>query len=83
MYTSISAGSLAFSNVSFSTFFSFRLSKPGGSYDTTSEDGLQGADGVVFLLQTLTNNVGSSGGGLGYSGISNSSYGAGRTQDSS
>ena len=54
---------------SFSTFFSFRLSRGGGLVDV---DGVRGADGIVFVVQTLANNVGSSGGGLGYMNISNS-----------
>jgi len=52
-------------DVSFSTRFSFRISNPGGSSDT---DG-QGADGLVFVVQTNANNVGGAGGGIGYSGI--------------
>ncbi|MBL4573273.1 MAG: PEP-CTERM sorting domain-containing protein [Gammaproteobacteria bacterium] len=56
------------SNVSFSTAFQFRISDPVGSSDS---DG-QGADGLVFVVQTVANNVGGSGGGIGYQGISNS-----------
>lgn len=44
---------------SFSTYFSFQI--------TDSFAG--GADGIVFTVQTLANNVGSYGGGIGYSGI--------------
>lgn len=53
---------------SFSTYFSFKLSNPGGIIDN---DGI-GADGLVFVVQTLANNVGGAGGGLGYSGIQKS-----------
>lgn len=60
-----------YSNASFSTFFSFRLSNSGGPPNTNS-DGHNGADGIVFVLQTLTNNVPGTGGGIGYEGISNS-----------
>ena len=56
-------------NVSFSTFFSFRLSRGGGGTDV---DGVPGADGIVFVVQSVANNVGSLGGGIGYLGISNS-----------
>jgi len=56
---------------SFSTFFSFRLSQGGGSYDP-GEDGVQGADGITFMVQTLTNKLGGNGGGLGYVGTTNS-----------
>ncbi len=64
---STSAISLA-SNASFSTAFSFRISNPMGISDS---DG-QGADGIVFTVQTVSNSVGGIGGGIGYLGISNS-----------
>ena len=57
------------SNASFSTFFSFRLSKGGGITDV---DNITGADGIVFITQTLTNNVGGKGGGIGYLHVTNS-----------
>src|SRR5262245_40091037 len=47
-------------NASFSTFFKFRISAPGGIGDG---DG-QGADGLVFTVQTVANNVGGFGGGM-------------------
>jgi hypothetical protein len=47
---------------SFSTFFSFRIS--GSAFG--------GADGIVFVVQPVSSTVGGSGGGIGYSGISNS-----------
>jgi hypothetical protein len=52
-------------NNSFSTAFSFRISNPLGSSDV---DG-QGADGLVFVVQTVSNTAGGAGGGIGYSGI--------------
>ena len=56
------------SGASFSTYFTFRFTSPGGSCD-----GLGcGADGIVFTVQTLANNVGGAGGGIGYFGIPNS-----------
>jgi legume-like lectin family protein/PEP-CTERM motif-containing protein len=56
------------SNASFSSAFRFRLTNPGGS-----NDGQQtGADGLVFVVQTVSNNVGGGGGGIGYSGIPHS-----------
>jgi len=64
---STSSISLA-SNVSFSTAFQFRLTDPGGACDGQG----CGADGIVFVVQTLSNNVGGAGGGIGYFGISNS-----------
>ncbi len=50
---------------SFSSYFSFRISNPIGISDS---DG-QGADGIVFVVQTVANNVGGIGGGIGYQGI--------------
>ena len=67
---STSTVSLA-SNASFSTFFQFRFTSPlnGWGYN----DGLgNGADGLVFVVQTVGNNVGGIGGGIGYAGITNS-----------
>jgi len=54
---------------SFSTRFSFRISDSGGLSD--DNDG-PGADGLVFVVQTVANNVGNAGGGMGFSGIPNS-----------
>lgn len=56
------------SDVSFSTAFSFQITDPQGISDG---DG-QGADGLVFVVQTNANNVGGAGGGIGYFGIANS-----------
>lgn len=53
---------------SFSTFFTFRITNPQGISD---EDG-QGADGIVFVVQTVSNTAGGAGGGIGYQGIQNS-----------
>lgn len=55
-------------NASFSTAFSFRISNPMGISDI---DG-QGADGIVFVVQTVSNTAGGVGGGIGYTGISDS-----------
>lgn len=66
---STNAVSLA-SNASFSTQFRFRFSNPDrGFCDGTV---LCGADGLVFVLQTVSNSVGSDGGGIGYFGLANS-----------
>jgi hypothetical protein len=46
-------------DASFSSVFSFRISDPHGA----------GADGIVFVVQTVANNVGGAGGGIGYLGI--------------
>ncbi len=52
-------------DASFSTFFSFQFSAPGGSFDS---DGV-GADGMVFILHTDLDAVGANGGGIGYGNI--------------
>lgn len=54
-------------NASFSSAFRFRMTDPHG-YDG---QGL-GADGIAFVVQTVSNNVGGAGGGLGYQNIPNS-----------
>ena len=54
----------------FLSVFSFRISDSGGTSNGSNPD--SGADGLVFVVQNVANNVGSSGGGMGYQGISNS-----------
>ncbi|MFK7693150.1 Ig-like domain-containing protein [Paenibacillus sp. HJGM_3] len=49
---------------SFSTYFSFQIGNSGGDF------GIPGADGLVFVVQTKANNVGATGGGIGYLGVS-------------
>lgn len=56
-------------DTSFSAFFTFEISEPVG---LTDRDGIQGADGLVFVVQTNDTNVGSHGLGIGYQGIANS-----------
>src|ERR1700730_17961950 len=51
------------SSDSFSTFFQFRITNPGG---------IDPADGLVFVVQPVSSSIGGSGGGIGYSGIPNS-----------
>lgn len=51
---------------SFSTAFAFQITAPVGCVDS---DGVQGADGLVFVVQTTSNQYGASGGGIGYQGI--------------
>lgn len=55
------------SQESFSSAFSFRISSP--TFGIGDEDGL-GADGLAFVVQTVANNVGGAGGGIGYAGLS-------------
>lgn len=47
----------------FSAFFSFRIG---------DGQGIDGADGLTFTIQTIANDVGSFGGGLGFDGIDQS-----------
>jgi len=60
------------SGASFSTYFQFRFTSPGGACDGIDQNGNStcGADGLVFAVQTAGNNVGGLGGGLGFDGIS-------------
>ncbi len=53
---------------SFSAYFSFQITNNNGK---TEKDGA-GADGIAFVVQTIANNVGSNGQGLGYEGIQQS-----------
>src|SRR5688572_14410228 len=67
--TAFSTSPIALNNLnSFSTRFQFQISNPAGIGDG---DGT-GADGLVFVVQTVANNVGGAGGGIGYSGIDKS-----------
>ena len=54
----------------FSTFFEFRITDPGGPiFDGNPENG---ADGLVFVVQSVSSDMGGAGEGIGYAGISNS-----------
>ncbi len=54
----------------FSSFFTFRITNPGGSiFDCNTESG---ADGLVFVAQSVSSSIGGSGGGIGYAGIGSS-----------
>ncbi len=65
---------------SFSTSFTFNFNQQGG---------IEGADGLVFVVQTNSSDVGGGGGGIGYAGIPNSlgvefdSYNNGSIDDNS
>ncbi len=56
-------------DASFSTRFSFQITNPVGRIDG---DGVRGADGIVFVLQSVANTVGAQGAGIGYEGIASS-----------
>jgi|GEM_PF-2890416 len=56
-------------NASFSTRFSFSMTNAGGALNDS--DG-PGADGIVFTIQTNSNEAGTQGEGIGYQGIPNS-----------
>lgn len=67
--SAFSTTAIALNNLSsFSTRFQFQIAESGGIGD---EDGA-GADGIVFAVQTVANNVGGGGGGIGYASIPNS-----------
>jgi hypothetical protein len=54
----------------FSTAFRFRITEPGGRlFDGNTETG---ADGIVFVAQSVSSSIGGIGQGIGYSGIGNS-----------
>jgi len=54
----------------FSSYFQFRISDPGGSvFDCNTK---AGADGIVFVVQPISSDIGGSGAGIGYSGIDRS-----------
>lgn len=54
----------------FSTFFTFRITNFGGTlFDCNTRTG---ADGLVFVAQSVSSSVGGAGAGIGYSGIPNS-----------
>jgi hypothetical protein len=58
------------STAEFTSVFSFRLTDPGGIvFDFNNEPG---ADGIVFVVQNVANNVGTLGQGIGYQGITTS-----------
>lgn len=65
----------AFSSVmvnasNFSTYFKFRITEPGGSiFDCNTE---VGADGIVFVVQSVASDIGGGGQGIGYAGIATS-----------
>jgi hypothetical protein len=66
-----SAFSLATVNAAtFSTFFKFRITSPGGTiFDCNTKSG---ADGLVFVAQAVSSSVGGAGQGIGYAGIGKS-----------
>jgi hypothetical protein len=54
----------------FSTFFKFRITNPGGTvFDCNTKPG---ADGLVFVVQAVSESIGGSGAGIGYAGIDKS-----------
>ncbi|MCC7351471.1 MAG: hypothetical protein IT446_12965 [Phycisphaerales bacterium] len=56
----------------FSTFFSFRMTNPGGTLFDGPDNTVPGADGLVFVVQPNSSGAGSVGQGIGYQGIANS-----------
>ena len=54
----------------FSTFFKFRLTDSGGTLFDGNDK--VGADGLVFVVQSVSSSIGGSGQGIGYDGIGSS-----------
>jgi hypothetical protein len=63
-------GTVAINAATFSTFFVFRITDPGGA--TFDCNTTTGADGLVFVVQNVSASIGGSGQGIGYAGIGNS-----------
>jgi len=59
------------SAATFSTYFQFQITGAGGYTDGTNSF-QAGADGLVFVIQSVSANIGGAGGGIGYLGINNS-----------
>lgn len=59
---------ITLTGASFSTYFAFQMSNSRGIIDP---DGT-GADGIVFVVQTVSNTAGGAGGGIGYAGLADS-----------
>ena len=55
-------------NVSFSTYFQFRMTQGDGFYES-GEFPVKGADGIVFVMNTANNTTGTAGEGMGYRGF--------------
>lgn len=53
--------------LTFSSHFIFRITEPGGPFFGCNPEG--GADGLVFVVQSVSSSIGGFGGGMGYSGI--------------
>lgn len=63
-----STSPVTLTGASFSTFFAFQMTNSRGIIDP---DGT-GADGIVFVVQTVSNTAGGAGGGIGYAGLADS-----------
>ena len=62
--------STAINASSFSSYFTFRITEPGGSpFDGNTDSG---ADGLVFVIQSVSSSIGGIGQGIGYEGIGTS-----------
>ena len=54
----------------FSTYFEFRITDPGGNLFDGNP--INGADGIVFVIQSISSSIGGAGQGIGYDGIGTS-----------
>ena len=62
-------GTVPINASTFSTVFQFRMTNPGGAADTA---GQAGADGLTFIVQSVSSSTGGGGFGAGYAGIGKS-----------
>ena len=62
-------GTVPINASTFSTVFQFRMTNPGGAADTA---GQPGADGLTFIVQSVSSSSGGLGFGAGYAGIGSS-----------
>ena len=59
--------SVRISAAKFSTYFTFRITEPDGRlFDGNTKPG---ADGIVFVVQSVSSDIGGEGQGIGYEGI--------------
>lgn len=60
-------GTTTLNATTFSTYFRFRITDPGGTLFDGNTD--PGADGLVFVVQSVSASIGGAGAGIGYAGI--------------
>lgn len=63
-------GTQTINAATFSTYFTFRITAPGGTVFDCNRVG--GADGLVFVVQNVSASIGGAGQGIGYDGVGHS-----------